>query len=211
MKVLNFLLILVLVSLTRADTDVEKVIKSVQKKYKKVEVIYVEFKQINRFKLTGIENEIFGTLWLTQKNKFRLETEDQTIVSNGETYWRYNKLENQVLIDKAKKSQQDIFLNNFLFNISDLYYSQILSQQKQDGQKIYEVKLTPKTQEESFFQYLKVWIEDDNWNLRRVIYVDYNDNETEYKIQTLEIEPSLPGGIFTFEVPQGIEAIDLRF
>ncbi|MEJ2637619.1 MAG: outer-membrane lipoprotein carrier protein LolA, partial [Calditrichia bacterium] len=163
-----------------------------------------------RFKLTGLENEIFGTLWMSQDNKFRLETEDQIIVSNGEVYWRYNKLDNQVLIDYAKKSQQDVFLNNFLFHIADLYYSQVLSEEKEDNQKVYELKLTPRNPDESFFSYIKVWIVDKSWDLKRVTYVDYNDNESEYKIEKLVIDPKLPPDIFQFKIPQGIDVVDLR-
>ncbi|MCK4894031.1 MAG: outer membrane lipoprotein carrier protein LolA [Calditrichia bacterium] len=204
-----FLLVFIISNLYAENVD--KIIKNVQKKYSKVQLLYVDFKQVNRFQLTKIENEVYGTIWIAQDNKFRLETEDQTMVSNGEKFWRYNKLENQVLIDYAKKSQQDIFLNNFLFQISDYYDSQILNEEKKGKNKIFEIKLTPKTPEENYFRYIKVWINDGSWILNKVLYVDFNDNEVEYLIEKMDLERSLTKNLFEFQSPEGSEVVDLRF
>jgi len=213
MKKLYFIGLIILLSLYQLDAkeDVDQIIKDIQNKYKKVELMHVDFKQINRFKLTGLENEIYGTLWVTQNDNFRLETEDQVMVSDGESFWRYNKLENQVLIDYAKKSQQDVFLNNFLFKISDFYYTQIVSKTKPDKINIYEIKLTPKNPDDSFFNHIKVWLTDKNWDLKRVVYVDVNENEVEYLIGKIEINPQVSADIFHFKIPEGIEVVDLRF
>jgi outer membrane lipoprotein-sorting protein len=199
------------VSYANSKESVEKIIKDVQKKYEKIEVLQVDFRQVNRFKLTGIENEIFGSIWISQKNKFRLETEDQIMASDGESFWRFNKLENQVLIDHAKKSQQDIFLNNFLYQISDYYYGQIVSEQKHGKSKIFEIKLTPKNTDDSFFNFIKVWLMDKSWELEKVVYVDFNDNEVEYQIEKLDQNPDVSLDAFSFEIPKGTEVVDLRF
>jgi outer membrane lipoprotein-sorting protein len=211
MKFKLSLLLIVFIFVNLYAENVDKIIKNVQKKYRKIQLLYVDFKQINRFQLTNIENEIFGTIWIAQDNKFRLETEDQTMVSNGEKFWRYNKLENQVLIDYAKKSQQDIFLNNFLFQISDYYDSQILKEEKIGKNKIFEIKLIPKIPEENFFKYIKVWLNDGSWVLNKVLYVDFNDNEVEYLIEKMDLESPLTKKLFEFNAPEGTEVVDLRF
>jgi len=211
MKRIILLLIVLLIGLGWSATKVDKIIKKVQRKYKDVQTLYVDFKQINRFKLTGIENEIYGTLWLGQNDKFRLETEDQVMVSDGEAFWRYNKLENQVIVDYAKKSDQDILMKDFLFNIADRYYSEILSESKEGKDKIYLVKLTPKNQEDSFFKYIKVWIVDKKWTFKRVVYIDYDDNESEYEINKIQINPEVNNQVFRLQIPEGVEVVDLRF
>ncbi len=200
-----------MVNLLLADADVNEIIENVEEKYNEVDAIQVDFKQISRFKITNLENETFGRLWLAHDNKFRLETEDQTLVSNGKTYWRYNKLEEQVLIDHAKDTQQDIFMNNFLFNLSESYHTQLISENKNNGQMLYEVKLTPKNPDDSFFQNIKVWIIDDNWKINRVVYVDYNDNETEYVIDEILLNPDISNDKFKFDVQEKSDVVDLRF
>lgn len=211
MNKIFLVILLCFVAYVHSKESVDNIIKNVQKKYEKIEVLKVEFRQVNRFKLTGIENEIFGSILISQKNKFRIETEDQIMASDGESFWRFNKLENQVLIDHAKKSQQDVFLNNFLYQISDYYYSQIVSEQKRGKNKIFEIKLTPKNGDDSFFSYIKVWLMDKSWELEKVIYVDFNDNEVEYQIEKVEQSPEVSRDPFRFEIPQGTEVVDLRF
>jgi outer membrane lipoprotein-sorting protein len=211
MKKYIILSIIVAYAIVHAESNVEKIIKQVQKKYRDINVVYVDFKQVNRFKLTGIQNEVFGTLWISQDNKFRFETEDQVMVSNGDKFWRYNKLENQVIIDYAKKSQNDVFLNNFLFNISDHYLSQIVNEETVNKQKIYEIRLTPKNQDDSYFKYIKVWLVDKSWDLKKVVYVDFNENEVEYDIEKIDFNPKVSQNIFDFQTPEGVEAVDLRF
>jgi chaperone LolA len=211
MKKIIILCIIMVYAIVHAESNVEKIIIQVQKKYRDIKVVYVDFKQVNRFKLTGIQNEVFGTLWIAQDNKFRFETEDQVMVSDGDKFWRYNKLENQVIIDYAKKSQNDVFLNNFLFNISDHYFSQIVSEEKVDKQKIYEIRLTPKNPDESYFKYIKVWLVDKSWDLKKVVYVDFNDNEVEYDIEEMKFNPEISPETFTFNTPEGADVVDLRF
>ena len=206
-----FIQLFILYSSHYASEDVNKIIKKVQKKYEKVDILNADFKQINRFQLTNIQSEIYGSIWISKDNKFRFETEDQTIVSNGEKFWRYNKLEQQVLIDYAKKTQQDVFLNNFLFNISDHYTSQLVSESKIHGNKVYEIRLSPKTPDDSFFRFIKVWIYDNTWNLEKVIYTDFNDNEVEYQMEKIELNPQISSDIFEFKAPAGVEVVDLRF
>jgi outer membrane lipoprotein carrier protein len=211
MKKYIILSIIVLYAIVQAESNVEKIIKQVQKKYRDINVVYVDFKQVNRFKLTGIQNEVFGTLWISQDNKFRFETEDQVMVSNGDKFWRYNKLENQVIIDYAKKSQNDVFLNNFLFNISDHYLSQIVNEESVNKQKIYEIRLTPKNPDDSYFKYIKVWLVDKSWDLKKVVYIDFNENEVEYDIEKIDFNPKVSQNIFDFQTPEGVEVVDLRF
>lgn len=211
MKIIFLILLLSSIFSNQYAEDVSRIIDKVQNKYKKVDAIHLDFKQVNRFKLTGLTNEIYGTLWMTDDDKFKLDTEDQTMISNGETYWRVNKLENQVLIDHAKKSDQDVFMQDFLFDIDAKYYSQILSEQKIDGKTVYEIRLTPKVPESSFFTFIKIWITDGSWDVRKVVYVDYDENESEYVIEKFNINPDISENQFQFEVPNGLEVIDLRF
>jgi outer membrane lipoprotein carrier protein len=206
-----FVLLFVVHGNKYASEDINNIIKKVQKKYEKVDILHADFKQINRFQLTNIQSEIHGSIWISENNQFRFETEDQIIVSNGEKFWRYNKLEQQVLIDYAKKTQQDVFLNNFLFNISDHYTSQLVSESKKKGTKIYEIRLNPKTPDDSFFRFIKVWIYDDTWKVEKVIYTDFNDNEVEYQMEKIELNPKVSSEIFEFKAPEGVEVVDLRF
>lgn len=207
--IIIFLLFSVQMYLFAADTD--KIIKEVQEKYQKAKSLEIQFKEINRFKLTNTTSEVFGTFVIKGKDKYRLNSETQIIVTDGETFWRYNKIENQVLIDNAKKENQEVLLNNFLYDIQKNYFSQIVDEYKEDGEKIYVLKLTPKPSNESFFTSIKFWVENKSWKIRRVIYTDYNENETEYEIEKIYFDKQFPDSFFTFNPIEGSEVVDVRY
>ena len=191
--------------------NVNKILKQMQKKYRSTKSIRIDFKEISRFQLTGTQSEIFGTLLMEGKNRFRLETEDQVLVNDGKTLWRFNKLENQVLIDYAKTEQQDVLLNDFLYNLQDRYYGELIREIKDKKTKRYILKLVPKPSEQSFFTAIKLWVKDKTWEIERVIYTDYNNNETEFVVESIEFNPHFTAETFTFTPPDGTQVIDLRF
>jgi alginate production protein len=74
--------------LVQADES-EDILAEVQERYQKIEYLKVEFEQINKFKLSGIENRSSGIMYITRDDRFRLESEQQTIVTDGKKIWSY--------------------------------------------------------------------------------------------------------------------------
>ena len=194
-----------------SGADAEKVVKEIQKKYQKSKSLEIQFKEINRFKLTGTSSEVFGTFIIKDQDNYRLDSETQIIATDGTVFWRYNKIENQVLIDYAKKENQEVLLNNFLYDLQQKYFSQIINEYKEAGNKVYVLKLIPKASSESFFTSIKIWVENNSWKINKVIYTDYNENETEYEIENISFDKKFPDSLFTLVPPEGSEVIDVRF
>jgi len=208
---LKIMVLLFCASTALFAAKVDKIISKVQKKYQSTKTIRIDFKETSRFSLTGTETQIDATLLMEGKDKFRLESEDQVLVNNGETFWRYNKLDSQVLVDYAKKNDQEVMLNEFLFDLKDHYFGQVIDELKGEKSKKYLIKLTPKPTEQSIFTTVKIWVQDKTWEIDRLVYRDYNDNETEYVIERTAFNPDLNESVFTFTPPEGIQVIDLRF
>ncbi len=190
---------------------VDKIIKEMQKTYRSAQSIAIHFQRIDRFSLTGTQSEVRGTFYMAGRNKFRLDSEDQLLVNDGTTLWRYNKLDNQVLIDYAKTEEQQGLFNDFLYELHDKFFGEILEERTDQGKKTYVIKLVPKTSTDSYFTFIKLWVVDKSWRITRVVYVDYNENQTEFAIEKMEFNPTLPDSTFRFIPPEGVEVIDLRF
>lgn len=199
------------ISTPALGADVKKIINNVQKKYRNAKSIRIHFSEISRFSLTGTETRVSAVLQMRGKNKFRLDSEDQVLVNDGETFWRYNKLDSQVLIDYAKKNEDDVLLNSFLYDFEDHYFGQVIDEVKEGGRKKYIIKLTPKPTEQSYFSSIKVWVLEGSWEIERILYTDYSDNETEYVIEKTVFNPELSDSVFAFTAPEGIQVVDLRF
>ena len=216
MKTINITFIRIIVSVflvtfSMDAANVEKIVKKVQKKYRSTKTIRIQFKEISTFQLTGTTTEVSATLQMEGKEKFRLESEDQVLVNNGNTMWRFNKLDSQVLVDHAKQDQQDAMLNSLLYKISDHYFSELITEKKEEGVKRYVIKLTPKPDEQSFFTAIKIEVRDKSWEIDQLVYTDYNGNETNYVIEKIDFNPSFNDSVFSFSPPEGIQVVDLRY
>ncbi|HQU70977.1 MAG TPA: outer membrane lipoprotein carrier protein LolA [Calditrichia bacterium] len=206
-----FALLCLMLFLNPADAgNADKVIKSIQNTYRNAKNLELEFRQVNRFKFTGTENSVSGRLMLSGEDRFRFDADDQVLVSNGEILWRFNKIENQVLIDRFREEEKEDFFNSFLYNVQDHYYGDILAEEKSEGKKIYEIKLTPKPEQQSPFAAIRIWVTDKTWEIRKVIYVRFNGDETEYAIEKLNFDPRFDEADFSFTPPADTRVIDLR-
>src|SRR6185369_3690696 len=107
--------------------------------------------------------------------------EHQTIVTDGKSVWSYSPDNGQVIIDKFHDDPKAITPDKVLVNIPDRYNTTLLSRDKSGDNEVAIVKLTPKD-ENSNVQWMKLWIDTDDWVLRKVQFQDLSDNITTYTV-----------------------------
>lgn len=101
------------------SADVTEIIKEIQDKYEEIEYLSAEFVQTEQYKLTGSKNETRGKLFIKDGIQYRLETEDQSIATDGETVWTFSKFNNQVLIDRVKEGDHFFVTQGSIIQISE--------------------------------------------------------------------------------------------
>jgi len=144
---------------------------------------------------------------LKDLKKLRLQTEEQTLVSNGEVLWTYSTFTNQVVINKINKSDRTILPSDFLFEYPKDYNSKLIDEDKFEGE--YLILLTPKDKS-SFITAIRIWLDDKDFFIRSVDYKDINGNVTLWEVTELDIEPNFDESHFEFITPSGAEVVDLR-
>ena len=98
-----------------AGEDVKDIISKVQKKYDSIRDVSVVFVQDVQFGVTKAEQSFSGKLLMKKGNKYRIEMEQQTIVTDGKSVWSLNKVNNQLLIDNFKVQTLLGFLKHDVF------------------------------------------------------------------------------------------------
>jgi outer membrane lipoprotein-sorting protein len=209
--VLNYVMIACLVFLTvaYADDKGDKIIEKLQKKYRAVKDAKVSFKQEIKFGATGTEQSLSGTFYMKKGNKYRIEMEDQTIVTDGESVWRYTEINKQLIIDKYREDPRGFSAENILVDIPGRYTSLILGKEMISGRENLILKLTPK-EERSTTKWMKLWINEDEVVVKKIQIMDLSDNLMVYNIDSISFNPGLPANLFQFQVPDGANLIDLR-
>jgi outer membrane lipoprotein carrier protein len=193
----------------RAGDEAKDIVGNLQKKYESVQDVAINFTEHVKFGVTGNEDEFKGTLKLKKGNKYRIELEQQTIVTDGASVWSYSVANGQVLIDKYKDDPKAFTPDKVLVNLSDTYIATYLGKEKGTGNELSIIKLVPKDKN-SNLEWIKLWVDSDEWVVRKSEVQDVSDNVTTYTVNDIKFNTGLAEKVFQFEPPKGAQIIDLR-
>jgi outer membrane lipoprotein carrier protein len=203
------LLALLLAPASALTEDAQDVLTRVRKKYDAVTDATLRFSQEVRFPLAGINQRLEGKLLLKKTNKYRVELDGQTIVTDGQTVWSYAVATNQVLIDKFKLNERMLSPERLLTTAPDEYASSIVGKEKVASTETIVLLLTPRS-ESSSVKSLKLWVDEGTSLVKQVLLVDVNSRETQYTVREIDINKGLEDSRFVFDIPEGVEVVDLR-
>jgi chaperone LolA len=147
-----------------------------------------------------------ATLSMKKGNRYRIELEDQTIVTDGKSVWTYTKSTHQVIVDAYKEDPASFSPDKVLVNVPD-NYTAVLLEPDSSGHPI--LKLTPKRPRSSM-KWMKVWVDTDDMLMRTVQVLDASDNLTTYAVQDTKENVGIDDSRFRYEPPPGADVIDLR-
>lgn len=191
------------------EVTAKDVTENLQRRYASMQDAVAKFTQRVKFSFSKIEQNFDGTLTMKRPNKYRVESEHQTFVTDGSVIWSYSPVNKQVLVDRYKENQNTISPEKFLLNLPAQYYSTLLGREKVNKAETFVLKLVPKD-DQAFIKSVKVWVEDGTWIVRKVLIVDVNDTETQYSIKEIKLNTNVNDSIFSFTPPAGTEVVDLR-
>lgn len=211
---MRFSLVLLIWCVTAAfarqqDLTVNEITGKLQQKYETIQDATARFTQHVKFGFSQIEQDFVGTLTMKKPNKYRVESEQQTFVTDGTTVWAYSPANKQVLIDRYKENQNTLSPDQFLLHLPANYYATLLGTEKSGDVRHVTLKLVPKD-DQSFVKSMKVTIDEGSWIVRKVEIVDVNDTETTYTVQDVKVNTHVRDSLFTFTPPRGTEVVDLR-
>ncbi len=212
MKIKYLLLMLIpfLISFAKdEELTVQYVTEQLQKRYEKIDDATIQYTQKVKFGFSQIEQSFEGTL-ISKKPKFyRIESELQTVVTDGTTVWAYSPANKQVLIDHYRENQNSISPEQFMLNLPSQYYATLVGKEKEKDRVVVVLKLIPKD-DRSFVQSVKMWIDTSTWMIMKIDIVDVNDTETTYTVNSIKLNTGVKEKIFTFIPPDGVDIVDLR-
>ncbi|HDP98313.1 MAG TPA: outer membrane lipoprotein carrier protein LolA [bacterium] len=206
---LTLLIVLILVTNGLPDSKANSIIKNVLRKYDQSKNIKSDYKQVFYWKLTDNIAEQQGVIWLQGKEKFRIETENQTIVSDGKTLWTYSRATGQVIVDNVQNSEDINLPKDILLNFSDEYRASYISDELIDKDKCHLIELRPSSGDQ-FIKLIKIWIHIKDMIVIKIEQTDLNDNTNTYWLSNIEFNLPLKDSFFKYVVPDSVEVIDMR-
>ncbi|MBR9978599.1 MAG: outer membrane lipoprotein carrier protein LolA [Bacteroidetes bacterium] len=207
-SVLLFVSLLLLPLSVATAGEARKIIEKVQSQYERMTDARIEFTQSVRFKVSRAEQSIKGTLLFKKPNRYRIETEERTVVTDGVTSWSWNPQNRQMVIDNYREETHSLSPEQLLLSYPKDYFSTLIGEEALGPVNTYVLRLTPKD-DNSFATAMKIWVSKD-WLIRRVEITDINGAVTTYDIESFVIDTKVSDNQFVFEAPAQAEIIDLR-
>jgi chaperone LolA len=207
--VCSVFLLLVLLSSGQAQTA-DQILNRVRQKYNACKEVCADFVQTFHWKLAN-ETQVFkGNVCTRNGAMFRVESQDQTIVTDGKTIWTMNISTKQIMIDNADDDAEgNPFLKSYLDNYIKNYSSTLAAEEPCQGKPSWHLHLTARS-ENQFAHDIDVWVDKATSYIMKIEQVDANGNTSVYEVSALRINPALPDRTFTLAVPEGYEVIDMR-
>jgi outer membrane lipoprotein carrier protein len=193
----------------RAGDTAQDVLDRVHSRYEQMNDAEVRFVQKAKFPMAKLEQEISGTLLFKKSNKYRVEFEGQLVVTDGETVWSYSAQNNQVLIDRFKLDERSLSPEKILTAAPEDYAATLVSREKAAHGDVFLLKLVPR-EPATLLKSMKLWIHEADWLIHKVEMVDQHGKETTYQVNSFKTNIGIPDSRFTYQVPAGIEVVDLR-
>lgn len=183
-------------------------LSDVQEAYDDLEGLRASFTQLISSDFAGDTTRVEGTVLLSG-NKYRVQTPDQTVITNGETTWIYTPADSQVVINDAGNDATQVTPKTFLTASSERYRiteSQSVTRAGAPHQKL-AVTATDST---SRFEAAVLWVRQADRVVTRMQATDRNGSTLDLRLGDITVNPTLEDSSFAFSPPNGVEVVDLR-
>ncbi len=188
--------------------DAETVFERLKDKYDSIESLRAEFSQTMTSSYMDEEATSRGVL-VIQGDRYRVETEGQTLVTDGKVTWVYLAAQNQLLINDYRNDEQTFSISEFLFGHSENFDASEVTTTTMGGQKHLVLTLTPK-KDDAFFTEATLALRDRDDVITQLQVVDVNGTTMVFNLNNIQLNPALQENVFSFIPPHGTEVIDLR-
>lgn len=186
----------------------EELLRRVQQQYESADGIQASFTQQTRSPFAEDTLTFEGTL-LLHGQRYRIETPEQTLVTDGSTTWIYNPSANQVIINDYVNDETIVTPDEIFTDYLDQYAIEDTHTEERNGESFAIIDMTAEDPS-AFYREVTVHVRERDAVLHRIRLVDQNDATTIFQLDDLEFGPSFESEAFTFTPPDDAEVVDLR-
>lgn len=188
--------------------DADDVFERLKQKYESIGALRAEFMQTMSSTYMDEQASSTGVL-VASGDSYRVETSDQTLVTDGTVTWVYMPSQNQLVINDHSEDEQAFSVSDFLFDYDERFEVAGLETTTIDGDRHHILTLEPGT-DEAFFTEATLTVRARDDIITRLQVVDVNGTTMVFDLTNIELNPSLDADVFRFDPPEGTEIIDLR-
>lgn len=193
---------------SQSAPDGTALLARVQAQYDRLDGLRASFEQTVSSDAVGSSSRVSGELWL-QDNRYRIETGEQTLVTDGTTSWVYTPATEQVIVNDVVEDPAVITPKTLFTDYAERYAVESATSERRAGAPHTRLDLVP-TDASAPFEAVTLWVRDADALITRLRLTDPGGSVITIDLDALEVNPSFEPGAFTFTPSDATEVIDLR-
>ncbi len=184
------------------------ILQKVEAKYKNMKSLSMNFTKEVKSPNFESKEKSRGKIWLKNPDKFRLDSEQEQLVSDGKIVWIYSKENKQVTKNRREKVKNIMEVNQLVSNFSTNYKTSLKGKEKVLDLPCWILELTPKSENEAITK-LFLWVESKTFLIRKLEYIDISENKITLLFNQISPGAKISDKKFYFRLPTGVEFVDL--
>lgn len=180
----------------------------VQEAYDTLDGLEATFTQLISSDFASDTTRVEGTVLLSG-NKYRVQTPDQTVITDGATTWIYTPADSQVVVNDTGSDATQVTPKTFLTASADRYRI-TASTSTTRGDRPHTKLTVTASDSSSRFRDATLWVRRADRVVTRMQATDRNGSTLDLRLDDIVVNPSLQDSSFTFSPPSGVEVVDLR-
>lgn len=149
--------------------------------------------------VTIISNKTLeGNFYYKNPNKYRYDFTNVLLVTDGKTFWNFDKKKNKVVIDNFDNNNIQFNLNNFFLEVKN----------KAKITKIDNQTYSIQNTNNKLYKDATIWLKDGT--IEKINFIDKDNNPYIIKFSNFTLNSKVSDNLFTLEPAQGAKIIDLR-
>lgn len=201
-------LLILMIAGNAYSSEEDKILSKIENRLSEIKSLQVDFEQEVSSGVFATVDKTSGKIFMTNDDKFRIETEDQEIVSDSVLIWVYSVENKQVKIDSVSKVDDLVRPSEYLFTFKEGYQADLLPDEECNFGPCYKIVLTA-NDKDNFIKEMTLYIDQKNFLTQRAEYKDINGNLVTIRFNNYKIDKKIPPDIFIFKTPKGVEEIRL--
>jgi len=198
---------------TGSDLTVDQILEKIENNYANSK-FSADFIQKSTLKAMDITDMANGKVYIKYPGMMRWEyekPEKQIIITDADKLWIYRPEDNQVMTGKAPTFFRDGKGASFLSDIRVIRQKFDISLEPgspEERDLFYHLKLIPREKTLDISE-IRLLVSKQTFNVLQVITLNFYGDETRIDLLNFIFKGDLDDGLFSFEIPQGVDVIQI--
>jgi outer membrane lipoprotein carrier protein len=189
-----------------------EILTQAERAARNIRSLEADFTQTLNVPLLNTTQRSTGKLYQRKPDRFLMRFSDpagDVIVADGRHFWLYypSADRNQVVRTSIAEGGESVDLQQqFLSNPNQRFVATLVGEESAGGRPAHVLTLVPRGA--SAYRILKVWVDKEDYLVRRFEMTEENNSVRTVEMRNLRTNHALPDNLFTFTPPAGAQVFD---